>query len=84
LAARRIPGIAQDRLDRDTERHLRASRPPLAADDRHLLDPQARTPGSIRRLDLEGVAVGREGVEIERAQRRGPEALEAAGQVTDR
>src|SRR3954470_197092 len=77
-------GDAQDRLGRDRERHLRPPRPALAEDDRHLLDSQARTRGSIRRLDLERVAVGREGVEIERAQRRGPEALEPAGQVADR
>ena len=38
-------GDAPERLGGDGGRHLRVARAPLAEDDRHLLDPQARTRG---------------------------------------
>src|SRR5438874_10609369 len=51
--------------------------------DRHLDDAEALAQRSIRRLDLEGVALRMDLVEVDRLQHLPPVALEAAGEVAD-
>ena len=50
-------------------------------DDRQLLDAEAELVGAVGQLDLEAVAAGADGVEVERLQHAAAEALVAAGQV---
>ena len=55
---------------------------PVPEGDRDLLDPEPLADGAVGQLDLERVAVGADGRKVERPQHLGPEALEAARDVT--
>src|SRR5439155_10737930 len=72
-----------DRLRDDRLRHLRASDLTVCERDRNLDDLEAGTQCPVSRLDLEGVALRVDGVEIDRLENRAPIALEAACQVAD-
>src|SRR5204862_3081081 len=77
-------GHLPDRLGEDRLRHLR--RAGLAVDerDRDLDDTEAGPDRTVRRLDLEGVALRRDPVQVDRLEHLAPVALEAAGQIADR
>src|SRR5919204_4457703 len=72
-----------DRLEHDVAAHLRAADGAVDERDRHLDHAKARAERPVRRLDLEGVAPRRHGVEVDRLEHVAPVALEAAGEVAD-
>ena len=55
----------------------------IAKHDRHLDHLEAAADRPVGHLDLEGVAAGRDRVEVDRLQHLAAEALEATGQVAD-
>ena len=56
---------------------------PIAKDDRDLGHGEPVGQGPIGQLDLEGVPLGADGVEVDRLEHLPAEALEAAGQIAD-
>ena len=82
-AARRSSGtfqIASSTIERDI-----FEPPDLAVDeaDRDLAHAKAAAQRAIGQLDLEGVALGVDRVQVDRLEHRAAEALEAAGEVAD-
>src|SRR5262249_44987968 len=77
-------GHLPDRLEDDRPAHLGAA--DLAVDelDRHLDDAEAGAERAVGHLDLEGVALRVDRVEVYRLQHVGAIASEARGQVSDR
>ncbi len=71
------------RLQRDARGHLARARGAVAEDDRHLGDPESGQQRAVGDLDLEHVALGADGVELDRLEHLAADALEAAGEVMD-
>src|SRR5919198_2188381 len=72
-----------DRLEEDRAAHLRHAFLAVGEADRHLGDAEAGTQRAVGQLDLEGVALGGDGAEVEALEHLPAEALEAAGEVAD-
>ena len=70
-------------LERDRQGHLRLARDALAEDEGDLLDPLSHEVGELGRLDLEGVARGEHGVEVELGEHARAPQLEAAAEVVE-
>src|SRR4051794_9556589 len=68
-------GDQQHRLARDPPAHLRAAELPVAEGDGHLHDPEARAHRPVGELDLEGIPARADGLQVDRPQHIGPEAL---------
>src|SRR4029453_4616567 len=76
-------GHLPDALEHDRVTHLRASDLTVDEHDRHLDDAEARAHRPAGGLDLEGVALRVDRVEVDRLQHLPPVALEPPGEVTD-
>src|SRR5581483_7557413 len=72
-----------DRLEEDRAAHLRMARGAVDEADRHLDDAKALLERPVRPLDLERVALGVDGAEVDRLEHPTRVALEPAGQVVD-
>src|SRR5438046_4489582 len=70
-----------DRLEHDRPAHLRMTFLAVDEPDRHLGDAEALAERPVGRLDLEGVALGVDRLEVDRLEHGAAIALEAAGQV---
>src|SRR6478752_7548152 len=83
LAAQAQQSHAPHGFEHDSAAHLRVPDRAIVEDDRYLDHPEAATLGAVGQLDLEGVALGGDRVEVERLEHGAPEALEAAGRILD-
>src|SRR3989338_2710650 len=72
-------GLIDDRL-----RHFRHARPPVNEDDRYFSHPETEHPGHVICLDLKGVPVGTEGIEVDGFKDDTFVAFETARRVVDR
>src|SRR5271154_5478488 len=68
-------------LSGDPPGHLALAALAIAKDDRHLHHAKARLGGTVGELDLEGVPLGANPVEVDRLEHLAAKALEAARQV---
>ncbi len=73
-----------DRLPDDALAHLARADVTIDEDDRHLAHPEPRVPGAEHRLDLERVAVGADGVDVQPLEHPAVIAFEAARQIVER
>ena len=80
LAEAQLPDV-RHRLDDDVVGHLRLADLAIDEDDRQFDDTEAEPMDAPRHLDLEAVALGVDGVEVDRLEHLAAKALEAAGQV---
>src|SRR6266849_7914446 len=77
------PRHVHDRLEEDRAAHLRYALRSVSEPDRHLDDGEALPQGAIRPLDLEGVALRMDRLQVDSLEDTSPVALEPAGEIAD-
>src|SRR5688572_11158608 len=75
------PPDAPDRLAHDALAHLGLPRLALDEDDRHLADPEAGTERAELELDLEGISIRPDALDVHPLEHLAAEAVEPARRV---